>query len=127
MSMTPGPRSNSRGQTSWTRSMARGIGGGSRDNRLGGRRGRQVEIVVRGVSSSHDDLTDSIEISGFSRSSNPTDLVRATGLLLQTSQLDSELDQIFSQLQSLDDNITKTNGIIDELKQSTRSSLRQMV
>jgi uncharacterized protein YdcH (DUF465 family) len=53
--------------------------------------------------------------------------MRATGLLLQPSQLDSELDQIFSQLQSLDDNITKTTGIIDELKQSTRSSLRQMV
>jgi hypothetical protein len=53
--------------------------------------------------------------------------VRVTGQPLETSKLDSELNDIFLQLHVLDVSISNANHAIDELKESTRSIIGGML
>ena len=54
-------------------------------------------------------------------------LVRLTGLPPETSKLDSELNDIFSQLHDIDVSISNANHAIDELRESTRSIICDML
>lgn len=128
MSMTPGSGPVSRGQASRARSIYRLVGTGRRDRRQGGRGAIPVQFVVQDASSSTEDVTyGTLEISGVSTSFNSMARVRVTGLPLEASKLDSELKDVFSQLHDLDVSISKANDIIDELKESTRSIISEML
>lgn len=121
MSMTSGSSPVSRGQAGWERLTFRRFGAGRRDRRQGVRRGIPFKVAVQGANTSAEDVTYvTYEITGVSRLINPIARVRATGLPLKASNLDSELNDIFMQLHELDDSISNANHAIDELKQTTR-------
>ncbi len=84
-----------------------------------------VQVVLQGANPFAKDVT--FEISGVSQSLNPTARVRVAALPLETSKLDSELNYIFQQLHDLDASISSANYAIDELKESTRSIIRNML
>jgi hypothetical protein len=68
-----------------------------------------------------------LEISGVSPSFSSKARVRVTGLPPKTSNLDSELNDIFSQLHDLDVSISNANHAIDELRESTKSIIGGML
>jgi hypothetical protein len=111
-------------------SMSRRVGTGRRDARQRGRRLSPalqvfVQSAVQRVNASIEDGT--LEISGVS---SPFDLMRrvnVTGPSLETSKLDSELKDIFSQLHDLDVSIANANSTIVELRESTRSLIGSML
>jgi hypothetical protein len=84
-----------------------------------------VQVLVQGANPSVKGVT--LEISGVSRSFNPAARVRVAALPLETSKLDSELDSIFQQLHDLDASISRANCAIDELRESTRSIIRNLL
>lgn len=84
-----------------------------------------VQVLVQGANPSAKGVT--LEISGVSRSFNPTARVRVAALPLETNKLDSELDSIFQQLHDLDASISHTNYAIDALRESTRSIIRDLL
>ena len=128
MSMTPGSGPLSRGQAALARSISRRVGTGRRKRRQGGRRTIPVQVVVQGANPSVQGVTyGTLEISGVSPSLNSRARVRMTGLPPETSKLDSELNDIFSQLHDLDVSISNANHAIDELKESTRSIIGGML
>ena len=128
MSMTPGSGPVSRGQAGSARSISRHVGTGRRDRRQGGRRTIPVQVVVQGANPSVQGVTyGTLEISGVSPSFNSMARVRVTGQPLETSKLDSELNDIFLQLHVLDVSISNANHAIDELKESTRSIIGGML
>jgi len=129
MSMTPGSGPVSRGQVGSARSISRRVGTGRRKRRQGGRRTIPVQVVVQGANPSVQGVTyGTLEISGVSPSFNSmAHVLRVTGQPLETSKLDSELNDIFLQLHVLDVSISNANHAIDELKESTRSIIGGML
>jgi hypothetical protein len=128
MSMTPGSGPVSRGQAGSAKSISRRVGTGRRKRRQGGRRTIPVQVVVQGANLSVQGVTyGTLEISGVSPSFNSMAHVRVTGQPLETSKLDSELNDIFLQLHVLDVSILNANHAIDELKDSTRSIIGGML
>jgi len=128
MSMTPGSGPVTRVEAASARSISRRVGTGRRDRRQGGRRPIPVQVVVQGTNTSIEGVTfGTLEISGVSPSFNSMALVRLTGLPPETSQLDSELNDIFSQLHDIDVSISNANRAIDELRESTRSIICDML
>jgi len=128
MSKTSGPGPVSRGQAGWERLTFRRFGAGRRDRRKGVRRGIPFKVAVQGANTSAEDVTYvTYEITGVSRLINPIARVRATGLPPITSNLDTELNDIFMHLHELDDSISNANHAIDELKQTTRSAISRML
>jgi hypothetical protein len=101
---------------------------GRRDARQGSRRPALqvfVQSAVQRVNASIEDGT--LEISGVS---SPFDLMRRVNVIgpsLETSKLDSELKDIFSQLHDLDVSIANANSTIVELRESTRSLIGSML
>jgi hypothetical protein len=131
MSTNPGPGPSSGGQANpgrlISRSASRSGVGGRRDSRQVGRRSRQVRVVVQAGNATFDKVMGgTLEISGMSMSFNPRDRLRMIGLPLESNELHSELENIFSQLHEIDGNITKANNSIDELRETTRSVLVEM-
>jgi hypothetical protein len=129
MSMTPRSGPLSRGQAASARSISRRVvGTGRRDRRQGGRRSIPVQFVVQGANTSVEGVTyGTLEISGVSPSFSSRARVRVTGLPPKTSNLDSELNDIFSQLHDLDVSISNANHAIDELRESTKSIIGGML
>ena len=129
MSMTPRSGPLSRGQAASARSISRRVvGTGRRDRRQGGRRTIPVQFVVQGANTSVEGVTyGTLEISGVSPSFSSRARVRVTGLPPKTSNLDSELNDIFSQLHDLDVSISNANHAIDELRESTKSIIGGML
>jgi hypothetical protein len=129
MSMTPRSGPLSRGQAASARSISRRVvGTGRRDRRQGGRRPIPVQFVVQGANTSVEGVTyGTLEISGVSPSFSSRARVRVTGLPPKTSNLDSELNDIFSQLHDLDVSISNANHAIDELRESTKSIIGGML
>lgn len=123
--MTPGSGPVLRRQAGWVMSMSKRVGTGRRDRRQGSRRVIPVQVVVQGANASIEDGT--LEISGVSTSFNLMPRVNVTGPLLETSKLDSELNDIFSQLHDLDVSIANANNTIDELRESTRFIIGTML
>jgi hypothetical protein len=81
-----------------------------------------VQVVVQSANTSIEGITyGTLEISGVSPSFNSMARVRVTGLPTETSKLDSELNDIFSQLHELDASISNANHVMVELRESTRS------
>jgi len=105
--------------------MYKRVGTGRRIRRQGGRRVIPVQVVVQGANASIEDGI--FEISGVSTSFNLMPRVNVTGPPLETSNLDSELKDIFSQLHDLDVSIANANSTIDELRESTRSIIGTML
>ena len=128
--MTPRSGPVSRRQSAMALSMSRRFGTGRRDARQRVRRLSPalqvfVQSAVQRVNASIEDGT--LEISGVS---SPFDLMRrvnVTGPSLETSKLDSELKDIFSQLHDLDVSIANANSTIVELRESTRSLIGSML
>jgi hypothetical protein len=85
---------------------------------------RQVRVAVGTGSATFDEVIDGT--LGISTSFNPRGRARMTGPPLKNAKLYSDLKDVFSQLQTIDNSIAKANDIIDELKQSTRSVLVEM-
>ena len=129
MSMTPRSGPLSRGQAASARSISRRVvGTGRRDRRQGGRRPIPVQFVVQSANTSVEGVTyGTLEISGVSPSFSSRARVRVTGLPPKTSNLDSELNDIFSQLHDLDVSISNANHAIDELRKSTKSIIGGML
>ena len=129
MSMTPRSGPLSRGQAASARSISRRVfGTGRRDRRQGGRRPIPVQFVVQSANTSVEGVTyGTLEISGVSPSFSSRARVRVTGLPPKTSNLDSELNDIFSQLHDLDVSISNANHAIDELRESTKSIIGGML
>ena len=129
MSMTPRSGPLSRGQAASARSISRRVvGTGRRDRRQGGRRPIPVQFVVQSSNTSVEGVTyGTLEISGVSPSFSSRARVRVTGLPPKTSNLDSELNDIFSQLHDLDVSISNANHAIDELRESTKSIIGGML
>lgn len=129
MSMTPRSGPLSRGQAASARSISRRVvGTGRRDRRQGGRRPIPVQFVVQSANTSVEGVTyGTLEISGVSPSFSSRARVRVTGLPPKTSSLDSELNDIFSQLHDLDVSISNANHAIDELRESTKSIIGGML
>ena len=128
MSMTPGSGPVTRVEAASARSLSRRVGTGRRDRRKGGRRPIPVQVVVQSTNTIVEGVTyGTLEISGVSPSFNSMALVRLTGLPPETSQLDSELNDIFSQLHDIDVSISNANHAIDELRESTRSIICDML
>jgi len=128
MSMTPGSGPLSRGQAASARSISIRVGTGRRDRRQGGRRPIPVQVVVQGANTSVEGVTyGTLEISGVSQSFSSRARVRVAGLPPKTSNLDSELNDIFSQLHDLDVSISNANHAIDELRESTKSIICGML
>jgi len=129
MSMTPGSGPLSRGQAASARSISRRVvGTGRRDRRQGGRRTIPVQFVVQGANTSVEGVTyGTLEISGVSQSFSSRARVRVAGLPPKISNLDSELNDIFSQLHDLDVSISNANHAIDELRESTKSIICGML
>lgn len=125
MSMTPGTGPVSRGQDDSERLISRRIRPGRRDRRQGWRRAMPVQVLVQGANPSAKGVT--FEISGVSRSFNRTARVRVAAMPVETNNLDSELDSIFQQLHNLDVSISQANYAIDELRESTRSIIRDLL
>jgi hypothetical protein len=127
MSMTPGSSPLSRGQAASARSIFRRVGIGRRDRRQGGRRPIQVLLVSRGNASIEGIVGDFLAFVGVSPAFISGDRVSATDLPAETPELDSELNDIFSQLNDLDFSISDANHAIDELRESTRSIIVDML
>jgi hypothetical protein len=126
--MTSGPGPVSRGQPGWKQLTFRRFGASRRDRRQGVRRGIPFKVAVQGGNTSTEDVTYvTYEITGISRLISPIARVRTAGQPLKLSNYDSELNDIFLQLQELDDSISNANNSIDELKQTTRSIIGRML
>lgn len=122
MSTNPGSSPLSRGQAASARSISRRAVTGRRDRRQGGRRPIPVQVLVQGANSSIEGVTyGTLNISGVSPSFISGARVRVTGLPPENPKLDSELNDIFLQLHDLDVSISDANHAIDELRESTRS------
>ena len=77
---------------------------------------------MQGTNTSIEGVTyGTLDISGVSPSFISGARVRVTGLPPENPKLDSELNDIFSQLHDLDVSISDANHAIDELRESTRS------
>lgn len=122
MSMNPGSSPLSRGQAASARSISRRAVTGRRDRRQGGRRPIPVQVLVQGANTSIEGVTyGTLDISGVSPSFISGARVSVTGLPPENPQLNSELNDIFSQLHDLGVSISDANRAIDELRESTRS------
>lgn len=133
MSMTPGSRPLSRGQAASARSVSRRVGTGRRDRRQGGRRPIQV-LLVSGVNivwaantSIEGDTYDTLDLGCVSPEFISGARVPVTELPPEAPALDSELNDIFTQLNALDFSISDANHAIDELRESTRSIIVDML
>jgi hypothetical protein len=130
MSTTPESGPLSRGQAASARLISRRVATERRyrRRRQGGRRPIPVQVVVKGENTSLGGVTFGIlAISGVSPSFNSMARVRVAGLPAETSKLDSELNDIFSQLHDLDLSISNANQAISELRESTRSIIGEML
>lgn len=122
MSVNPGSSPLSRGQAASARSVSRRAVTGRRDRRQGGRRPIPVQVLVQGANTSIEGVTyGTLDISGVSPSLISGARVRVTGLPPENPKLKSELNDIFSQLHDLGVSISDANHAIDELRESTRS------
>jgi hypothetical protein len=122
MSVNPGSSPLSRGQAASARSVSRRAVTGRRDRRQGGRRPIPVQVLVQGANTSIEGVTyGTLDISGVSPSFISGARVRVTGLPPENPKLNSELNDIFSQLHDLGVSISDANHAIDELRESTRS------
>lgn len=122
MSMNPGSSPLSRGQAASARSISRRAVAGRRVRRQGTRRPIPVQVLVQGANTSIEDVTyGTLDISGVSPSFISGARVRVTGLPPENRKLNSELNDIFSQLHDLGVSISDANHAIDELRESTRS------
>ena len=122
MSANPGSSPLSRGQAASARSISRRAVTGRRDRRQGGRRPIPVQVLVQGANTSIEGVTyGTLDISGVSPSFISGARVRVTGLPPDDPKLNSELNDIFSQLHDLGVSISDANHAIDELRESTRS------
>lgn len=123
--MNPGSSPLSRGQAASARSISRRAVTGRRDRRQRGRRPIPVqvlEVLVQGANTSIESVTyGTLAISGVLPSFISGARVRGTGLAPENPKVDSELNDIFSQLHDLDVSISDANHAIDELRESTRS------
>lgn len=120
--MNPGSSRLSRGQAASARSISRRAVTGRRDRRQGGRRPIPVQVLVQGANTSIEGVTyGTLDISGVSPSFISGARVRVTGLPPDDPKLNSELNDIFSQLHDLGVSISDANHAIDELRESTRS------
>lgn len=120
--MNPGSSRLSRGQAASARSISRRAVTGRRDRRQGGRRPIPVQVLVQGANTSIEGVTyGTLDISGVSHSFISGARVRVTGLPPDNPKLNSELNDIFSQLHDLGVSISDANHAIDELRESTRS------
>lgn len=120
--MNPGSSRLSRGQAASARSISRRAVTGRRDRRQGGRRPIPVQVLVQGANTSIEGVTyGTLDISGVSPSFISGARVRVTGLPPDNPKLNSELNDIFSQLHDLGVSISDANHAIDELRESTRS------
>lgn len=131
--MTPGSRPLSRGQAASARSVSRRVGTGRRDRRQGGRRPIQV-LLVSGVNivwaantSIEGDTYDTLDLGCVSPEFISGARVPVTELPPEAPALDSELNDIFTQLNALDFSISDANHAIDELRESTRSIIVDML
>ena len=133
MSMSPGSRPLSRGQAASARSISRRVGTGRRDRRQGARRPIQVLLVsgatiVSGANTSIEGVTyDTLDLGCVSPEFISGARVPVTDLPPETPALDSELNDIFTQLNDLDFSISDANHAIDELRESTRSIIVDML
>lgn len=122
MSMNPGSSPLSRGQAASARSISRRAVTGRRDRRQVGRRPIPVQVLVQGANTSIEGVTyGTLDISGVSPSFISGARVRVTGLPPENPKFNSELNDIFSQLHDLGVSISDANHAIDELRESTRS------
>jgi hypothetical protein len=139
MSMSPGSRPLSRGQAASARSVSRRVGTGRRDRRQGGRRpiqvlfvsGAKIVSVANIVSSANTSIEgvtyDTLDLGFVSPEFISGARVPVTELPPETPALDSELNDIFTQLNDLDFSISDANHAIDELRESTRSIIVDML
>jgi hypothetical protein len=120
--MNPGSSPLSRGQAASARSISRRAVTGRRDRRQVGRRPIPVQVLVQGANTSIEGVTyGTLDISGVSPSFISGARVRVTGLPPENPKFNSELNDIFSQLHDLGVSISDANHAIDELRESTRS------
>ena len=122
--MTPRSGPVSRRQSTLVWSTSRRVVTGRRDARQGSRR-PALQVFLQSANASIEDGT--LEISGVSTSFNLMRSVNVTGPSLETSKLDSELKDIFSQLHDFDVSIANSNSTIVELRESTRSIISSML
>ena len=132
--MTPGSGRVSRRQSVlvWSTRRGRVVWTGRRDARQGGRRLSLSPALQVFVQSAVQRVNASIEDGTLENSDALTsfDLIRSvnvTGLSLETSKLDPELKDIFSQLHDIDVSIANANSTIDELRESTKSIIVSML
>jgi hypothetical protein len=126
MSMTPGSSQLSRGQAASARLISRRVGSGRRERRQGGR--RLIQVFVSGANTSIEGVTyGTLDLVGVSQAFISGDRVSVTALPAETPALDSELNDIFTQLNDLDFSISDANHAIDELRESTRSIIVDML
>lgn len=120
-------------------SSAGGVGRrGSRQERLRGRRAqargplRIEQIIVRGGNATLSEIYAQDIVTGLrnagvvSSSRNLDDLLNIADQSLESNELISELDTIFSDLHEIDSSITVMQDQIDELREGTRAILAEI-